>query len=96
MEGELAHIGAGLAAIGSGAAAIGVGIDMQLFGRRIAQPICSSITNSNTVHRFGIRRSIGDLRVPRIAFADVRCLRTTRKSLRLAGHTTCPASNFTR
>ena len=25
MEGELAHIGAGLAAIGSGAAAIGVG-----------------------------------------------------------------------
>ena len=75
MEGELAHIGAGLAAIGSGAAAIGVGnVAGNYLGRRIAQPICSCITNSDTVYRYRIRRSFGDLLVPRRSAVDVRCL----------------------
>ena len=75
MEGDLAHIGAGLAAIGSGAAAIGVGTRCrQLLGWRIAQPIRCCCADSNTVHRHRVRRSTGHLCIPRVPSVDVRSL----------------------
>ncbi len=85
MEGELAHIGAGLAAIGSGAAAIGVGTRCwQLPGRRTAQPICCCWQTATLFIGLAFAEALGIFAFLVVASADVRCLRTRPISLRLA------------
>ena len=78
MEGELAHIGAGLAAIGSGAAAIGVGnVAGNYLAGALRNPLRCGLSDRNALHRYRIRRSAGHLCLPRRSAADVRRLSET-------------------
>ena len=104
MEGELAHIGAGLAAIGSGAAAIGVGnVAGNFLAGALRNPSAAASQTATLFYRYRFRRSFGDLFIPRRAAVDVRRLRPLqntafasswcrRSSLRSGGvqHAYCP------
>jgi len=64
MEGDIAQMGQ----------FIGAGLPV----RRIAQPLRSCGPDCYYVHRHRVRRSLGDLLVPRCSAVDVRCLNLSR------------------
>ena len=75
MEGNLAHIGAGLAGMGTGIAALGVGnVAANFLAGALRNPLGGCIADRDPVHRHRICRSPGHLLVPGCPAADVRGL----------------------
>ena len=75
MEGDLAHIGAGLAAIGSGAAAIGVGnVAGNFLAGALRNPSAAASQTATLFIGIAFAESTGHLCIPRVPSVDVRSL----------------------
>ena len=75
MEGDLAHIGAGLAAIGSGAAAIGVGnVAGNFLAGALRNPSAAASQTATLFIGIAFAEALGIFRIPGLAAADVRRL----------------------